>query len=660
MALREKFGKLVLLEKLDESSFAASYRAARVSGSGLDRIVTLVRYADAVSTHPEAAPRLMEEARAASRLHIPGLVRTLGIGRVERSYYASLELLEGRSLRATIDRAFEESFPFAAENALMVASRAAAVLESLHGRQDGKGHPLAHGLVSPSQIVLTWEGDVRLGGLGVWPSLRGTGLLGEAEQRYLAPEQAAGERGGPSSDVYSLALVLLETLSRGAAESPDRLGALESARFVTTTGEEEPLPRPLVALLELGLAPDPASRYPSMGEMRQAIDTLLFSGDFTPTTFNLAYFMQTIFREEMEREAATLAAERQADYSEFLPAPAPDTPEPASGEPPAAARGAARSRASDVGRRRGPDASGGTSGRRARPRMSAEGSGRMFARAHQAETPRRGLALVAGLVLAVLLGGGTGYLYFVKLRPRMGTTSAATLSPDAEAALARVRELEAQLAALQREQAAAEAERQAREAAEPASSPSPSSRPGSRAAAAAEEARRRRARARQAARLQAIEEEARRAEEIRRLEEEMRAAEAVLVAEQRTDPGDIPALPAVLPPPPTPAPTLPPVRPGDLVSIEDPEVVAPVPVSSERLVPPFLPSGRAKAQVSVVVRALVDEKGQVEDARILESSGSGYGYDAKALEHTRTMRYRPATKRGVPVKTWIIVRATFK
>lgn len=75
----------------------------------------------------------------------------------------------------------------------------------------------------------------------------------------------------------------------------------------------------------------------------------------------------------------------------------------------------------------------------------------MFARAAPVKPERRGQALVGGLVLAVLLGGGIGYLYFVKLRPLSAITSAATLSPDAVAAMARVRELEEQLAALQRE-----------------------------------------------------------------------------------------------------------------------------------------------------------------------------------------------------------------
>ena len=62
-------------------------------------------------------------------------------------------------------------------------------------------------------------------------------------------------------------------------------------------------------------AQDPAARYTEISELRKAIDTLLFSGDFTPTTFNLAFFMHSLFRDDMESEARALKEEREASWS---------------------------------------------------------------------------------------------------------------------------------------------------------------------------------------------------------------------------------------------------------------------------------------------------------------------------------------------------------
>ena len=82
MALREKFGRLVLLEETDSGPLGNEYRAARLGPSGLDRLVTVLRFSPAVSAHAEASKRLVDEARLAAQLHNPGIVRALGVGRV--------------------------------------------------------------------------------------------------------------------------------------------------------------------------------------------------------------------------------------------------------------------------------------------------------------------------------------------------------------------------------------------------------------------------------------------------------------------------------------------------------------------------------------------------------------------------------------------------
>ena len=91
----------------------------------------------------------MDEARLAARLQNPGLVRVLGIGRVEQSFYVSTELVEGRSVAAILERCRGEAFPFAADHALMIASRAASALESLHGEEGRRGRRRSSTASSP-------------------------------------------------------------------------------------------------------------------------------------------------------------------------------------------------------------------------------------------------------------------------------------------------------------------------------------------------------------------------------------------------------------------------------------------------------------------------------------------------------------------------------
>src|SRR5204862_52820 len=98
------------------------------------------------------------------------------------------------------------------------------------------------------------------------------------------------------------------------------------AKLLNPTTDDDALPKPIRDILKKTLTQDPATRFAEVQEMRKGVDTLLFSGDFTPTTFNLAFFMHSLFRDDIERESRRLKEERDADYAQPLPE---DTPTPA-------------------------------------------------------------------------------------------------------------------------------------------------------------------------------------------------------------------------------------------------------------------------------------------------------------------------------------------
>jgi TonB family protein len=684
MALREKFGKLVLLDETEASALLREYRAVRLGPAGLDRLVTVLRFGPAVSSHAEATKRLIDGARLAARLQNPGLVRVLGIGRVEQSFYVSTELVEGRSLAAVFERCRSEAFPFAAEQALMIASRAASTLEALHGKRDEAGLALFHGLICPSRIMVAFDGEVKLKGLGLWPALGGTDLLPPDERRYLAPEQAAGGMGEARSDVYALGLVLLETLTGRGPDGADPVEGLAAASITTAAGERKPLPGPLRELLRHALGGAPAERFTGMADLRKGIDALVFSGDFAPTTFDLAFFMHTLFRDDMEREARALEEARRADYREFLaeekpPAPvgrpamaeadtgparpvAPATAEPRPAEGAAEAppptpvelRPPAPERPFAPGL--GPDVSGprpATTTRASRESAAREAAARMTLGGTTASTRggRRGLWLVLAALAVALVGTGVGFVYFSKLRR---PSQPPAVSAEALAAQARIRELEDTIARLQREKAAAEAQAadEARRTVEAqAAARGKTADPATIARAQEEAVQRAR-----------IEQEQKQQEEMRRLAEE-KAAEVRRLAVEAT-PLPIatptpapPATPTPLPTAtPTPLPAVPPaatstlsersatsgvpiegVPPGGTAAATAPAAPTPTPgraiadPSDPTVKPPVFQSAnpvpyplnalRMRISTSVTVRALVDERGRVTEATILRGSG---------------------------------------
>ncbi len=703
MALREKFGRLVLLEETEVGALGREYRAARLGPAGLERLVTVLRFGPEVSNDAEAPRRLMEEARLAARLQTPGLVRVLGIGRVEQSFYISTELAEGRPVAAILERCRAEAFPFAAEHALMIASRAASALESLHARKDESGAALIHGLIAPARLLVAFDGEVKLKGVGLWPALRGTDLLPPDERRYLAPEQLAGGAGDPRSDVYGLGLVLLESLT-GRAPDGSPLEGLADAKVTSRNGDVVPLPQPLEGLLGRALDPEPPARFATVADFRKSLDALLFSGDFTPTTFDLAFFMHTLFREDMEREARSLEEARRADYREFLAqekpaAPAP-TPEPDAGPPLAPSRDTvpAQPRAPEAAPAAPPEGPRLTafdrpssppeiSETRAAAARAREAAARMTLGGAAASAPasRRGLWLIVGLVGAVLLGGGGGWLYFVGHRGSPSSPPA-----DEAAAQARVRELEGRIAQLEREKADAVA----KAAEEARATLEAQAKAGGRALDPAVVAR-----AQQEARDRAQrDQERKQQEEMDRLAAERSvqvqrlAAEATPVpvttpvAEPTPTATPLPATTATLAPAPTTetapasAPSVPQETPGapasgaapvatptpsptvpNVADPSDPGVKPPVLLSEDQVPYPFRAVSR-RISASVVVRALVDPQGHVTDVAIFQPSGqpAEFGFDEAALKRVRSRRYRPARRHDVPVAMWVFVRIDFK
>src|SRR5438093_11456008 len=112
MAKKEKFGKFVLLEEIESSGMGAEYRAAKLSQTGLEKIVSVLRLGPTVSANADVAKSLMDQAKVAAQLQNPNIVKIYGIGKVDAAYYISYEFIEGKSLKAIFNRCRQEGFPF--------------------------------------------------------------------------------------------------------------------------------------------------------------------------------------------------------------------------------------------------------------------------------------------------------------------------------------------------------------------------------------------------------------------------------------------------------------------------------------------------------------------------------------------------------------------
>jgi len=678
MAKREKFGKFVLLEDIETSSLGVEHRAAKLGPTGFEKIVNILRLRPALSANAEVAKNLMDQVKVAAQLQNPNIMRIYGIGKVEAVYYVSYEFIEGKSLSAIFERCRRDSFPFSVDHALLIASKLCSALEYSHGRKAEGGARYYHGLLNTGNVLVSYEGEIRVRGFGHWlAGVRDAGGLRDEDALYLSPEQVAGAMGDTRSDIFAVGAVLFEALTgrplfEGGREGaiPDRL---VKARLQSPSGDDDSIPKAIADILARSLAQDPAARYAEVQELRKGIDTLLFSGDFSPTTFNLAFFMHSIFREDIDRESKEIKEEREATYAEFLtegppkatgntvtlnttPIPVPAATQPRTespptlvGEPPAPLR-EIHATAAHVSPPAGPPAS--VSG------VSAKDAAASFT-FHRETAPKSKTPMVAAVVLLLVVAAAGAYYFFAGglggvAQPAAPPTT--TLSSEAVSALARVKELEDKLKAIEEEKAAAE--QKAKDEATAKLQKEAKAKGTEVDAAALQRAQDEAAKKARADQERKAQEEKRKLEDAKASEEQRIAEEQKKAEEQRKaeDAARAAASATTTLPPAT---TLVAVRVGSLVNINDPGVIAPVP---EKTPPVLYPQIALRQRVEGVVElnVLVDEKGAVTDAQIISGTGGRLGLDEAALENVKRRHYRPATKDGVAVKTWIPVRVQFK
>src|SRR5215475_12329187 len=238
----------------------------------LGREVAVKVLADRYAADESIRQRFKREALAAARLSgEPGAVTIFDVGEWEGRPFIVMEHLGGGSLEERVRS--EGAQP--PERVVVWLDQAATALDAAHR------HGIVHRDVKAANLLLNDRGELQVADFGIASAagmdsmtLTGT-VLGTAG--YLSPEQARGERAGPASDLYSLAVVAYELLS-GARPFADTSPTAEAIGHANAPVPPIPRMSPEVdAVFQRALAKDPAARYPNAAEfvaaLRRAVAT---------------------------------------------------------------------------------------------------------------------------------------------------------------------------------------------------------------------------------------------------------------------------------------------------------------------------------------------------------------------------------------------------
>jgi len=301
--LPRPFGRYTLTAALGNDALGRVYRATR---PGEEQPFVRLRVLEGPDLSSDLLCDAIEEnGEVHDLLKNAAIARGVDMDAVDGVPYIAWSEPNGRTLDALVAKCRSLGRKVPVEHALLVAEKVATALDHAYNTTID-GDRTVHGLVWPGFIAISDDGEIRLGGFGlapgVIPALGRPGLSRDIGP-YVAPEERARGTIGKNSDVFSVGAILLELLT-GSAPPPDPLTVLKG----TGAAPPPPVPPEILAVLRMTLAPA-ENRYKSSGDLRRELGKLLFSGPYSPSTFNLAYFLHELFRDEIQAEARARARE---------------------------------------------------------------------------------------------------------------------------------------------------------------------------------------------------------------------------------------------------------------------------------------------------------------------------------------------------------------
>lgn len=300
-----------LIARLGRASTTDAFLAMRRGVSGSPELVVVKRFREDVSAADggKLCDAVLEEARLATRLAHTHVVRTIEIGLDEGLPYRVIEYLEGQPL----DRILSALPPggLALEFALQVVSDVLLALAYAHDTTevDGSAFGVVHREVSPHNIFVTYQGQVKLADFGdpkhVLRRDNPDAAVSASSFAYLAPEQALGMNVDRRADVFAVGSVLWELLAGRPLVAADTAEAAREKLLyepVPKLASVRPALAPeLAAICDRALEHDPEQRYPDAATMRA--DLVKVRSAAGAMRADLGDFLQKLFATERHARA---------------------------------------------------------------------------------------------------------------------------------------------------------------------------------------------------------------------------------------------------------------------------------------------------------------------------------------------------------------------
>ncbi len=326
--LPRAFGRYVLFDHIGRGGMADIYLASSRDQLGGARQVVLKQILPHLARDEGFSRMLVAEAKLAARLRHANVVQVIDLGRESERLFLAMEYVEGFDLDKLLRRLSKARIGLPADFALFIVSETLRALDYAHRARgdDGARLGIVHRDVSPSNVLVSFEGEVKLCDFGIARAFDAPDEDAPDEERvahtrlagksaYMAPEHARGDDIDARADLFAAGILLWEL----AAGRRLYKGTEEEMLALARAGRVPALPRgrlpeqdALEAVLARALAEDRDARFPTAKSFLDALEQYAGTTDLHASQLRFGSFLTEHFAEEIVK--ARRAREKHAEY----------------------------------------------------------------------------------------------------------------------------------------------------------------------------------------------------------------------------------------------------------------------------------------------------------------------------------------------------------
>ncbi len=327
-----------IVRKIFEGGMGIIYEAEQHGARNFVKRIAIKVIRQSYASQKQFIENFIGEAKLVADLIHTNIVQTYHLGEAKNVYYIAMELIRGVNLEQFADQMRDKQRVLPVEMAVFIASRVCRGLAYAHAKLDKDGKPLGivHRDVSFKNVMIAFEGDVKLTDFGIAKAKgflidnEGEVVAGKAD--YMSPEQANFQITDKRSDIFSLGVVLgnlllSRNIFKGASPEESRKNMMTMPipdyRTLDTRIDER-----LNEILHRALARDLNQRYPHADEMLYDLEHYIYHSGYGPTNETLGKLIRELFGQntQLAKEAAkgsTQLIERAARATTSVKRPKP-------------------------------------------------------------------------------------------------------------------------------------------------------------------------------------------------------------------------------------------------------------------------------------------------------------------------------------------------